>query len=96
MKDEKMQPSGKKEKKETVKSPFLEFTPEKIIFSQLTPNGTYITTLSIRNTSEDHIAIKVKTNSPSSYIVKPNLSIIPPGGTTDLKINSQPGIALVF
>lgn len=41
------------------------------------------------NTSESHVAFKVKTTSPKKYCVRPNTGVIGPGATCDVTVTMQ-------
>ena len=85
-----------KKKEPSKKSPYIEFEPDKVYFSQSNQSNPFQAQLTIRNKSTVHIAIKVKTNAPASYIVKPNTCILAPTNKLELKIVSQSALAIVL
>ncbi|KAI0566996.1 vesicle-associated protein 1-2 [Gracilaria domingensis] len=55
------------------------------------PSGAIISeTLTVTNAATTHVAFKVKTTNQHRYIVRPNLGLIPPRGSSEIFIALQP------
>merc|ERR1719221_1559579 len=46
--------------------------------------------LKLTNTSSEHVAFKVKTTAPKSYLVRPSTGTLPPGDAQEVQIILQP------
>ena len=77
-------------------SPIISIKSSKITFYKNNPNGHHYSTIVITNKLEQHVAIKIKTNVPEYYIVKPNIFIINPLDTTEVDISCQHRINMVI
>ena len=73
-------------KQKEKKSPFLEFQPDKVFLSKNNTDGNFHATVTIYNKSTSNLAIKVKTNAASFYVVKPNSCELKPVSKIELKI----------
>lgn len=59
------------------------------------PTGSLISdTLTVTNVATTHIAFKVKTTNQERYIVRPNVGLIPPRGSSEIYIALQPTTVL--
>merc|ERR1711935_183383 len=74
------------------KKQLLKIVPEdRIVFN---PPFTSVSSsnISVSNPTEnDTIAFKIKTTAPKRYCVRPNVGIVKPGETSDVKVLLQPG-----
>ena len=76
-------------------SKHLTFPSKKVIFVKGKSDDNYQAIFEIENKSNEHIAIKVKTNASEIYIVKPNITSIAPLETKRLQIISQASLNTV-
>lgn len=74
----------------------IEFQPNKILLSKDNELNYYHSAITVYNKSGGHLAIKVKTNAPDAYIVKPNKFVLGPLSKIDLKITYQASTSTVY
>jgi len=68
-------------------SPYLAFDSDTATFIKDRNDELYKATVEIKNKSAEYIAIKVKTNTPEHYIVRPNLLSLGPFTTKEITIS---------
>ena len=88
-----MKSSSKKESSQ--KSPYLVFDSEKIVFAKDASTEAYVSKLTITNDSTEHVAVKIKTNAPEFYTVRPNSLLLKPSAVQKLSLDSKHSLVAV-
>ena len=73
-------------KQKEKKPSFLEFQHNKVFLSKSNTDENFHATITIYNKSTNNLAIKVKTNAASFYVVKPNSCELKPVSKVELNI----------
>jgi len=66
-----------------VKNSLLEFFPDRVILTK--DDGTYKSKLCIINVSQEFVAVKIKSNNPDIYVVKPKTFVVEPLAKKDIQ-----------
>lgn len=70
----------------------IRLEPEQVLkFSPSAPNGSANRTLRLTNITNNHVAFKVKTTAPKSYLVRPSSGTMSRGDSLEIQITLQPG-----
>lgn len=86
---------GEKQKSKLKRSPHLMFNSPTVTFIKGSQDRIFKSKVSITNKSSKHMAIKVKTNAPDVYIVKPNLFALEPYTVQELLISCNHTVNIV-
>eukprot|EP01053_Blabericola_migrator_P005193 Blabericola_migrator_1__5192@NODE_2678_length_2472_cov_196_255717_g1625_i1_p3_GENE_NODE_2678_length_2472_cov_196_255717_g1625_i1NODE_2678_length_2472_cov_196_255717_g1625_i1_p3_ORF_typecomplete_len226_score46_87Motile_Sperm/PF00635_26/2_5e26Motile_Sperm/PF00635_26/2_6e03PapDlike/PF14874_6/0_00066DUF5001/PF16392_5/0_02ASH/PF15780_5/0_021PapD_N/PF00345_20/0_087TMEM131_like/PF12371_8/0_15SOG2/PF10428_9/0_074Unstab_antitox/PF09720_10/1_1e03Unstab_antitox/PF09720_10/0_78TSNAXIP1_N/PF15739_5/0_25HALZ/ len=64
----------------------LNYYPEKMLEFNVVGGSQSQVTLQLENPSDTHVAFKIKTTAPKSYLVKPSSGVVPPNGRQQISI----------
>lgn len=87
---------AEKKKESAKKSPYLHFDPSKVTFDKDVRDNVYKAKVGVLNNCDKHVAVKVKTNAPDSYVVRPNVLLIAPFTKQELFISCKHTLAIVL
>eukprot|EP00826_Nyctotherus_ovalis_P065191 TRINITY_DN9579_c0_g1_i11.p1 TRINITY_DN9579_c0_g1~~TRINITY_DN9579_c0_g1_i11.p1 ORF type:complete len:102 (-),score=24.60 TRINITY_DN9579_c0_g1_i11:499-804(-) len=80
---------------EVQRNSLLELNPSKIVLTKEENSDRYQAKLLLTNISQEHIAVKIKSNAPDIYAVKPKTFVLEPSAKQELRVTLKPSFPSV-